>query len=933
MAKAVTRVYLLAKELGVPSKAIVEKCLAEGMEMKTGHMSPLTAGQAATVREWFSEGSHTTAVETSKPVDLDKLRVKRKKEETQEASEAVCEAVTAQVIAEEPPMTDTQQPEPIVAPPVPAEPVTEEPAVPAEVTVAAVEDSPVAAPVEQTALPVDQAAPAEAAVPAEPSAAAAEVTPEQPEAAVQQDFPTPVMHVPVIPKDIKPAGPMLHKPMPVQLSGPTVVRVEAADEDALRPPKKGKAGREVRKPDKDKRKPAGSGEKLMLGKIEPPIAAPVGGKPKKVKEKGKKELDFDDEFGGKGGSKRMRAKDLEERQARLAAASGEFSRFRPSRRIETKTAEDQAAQVERPEKATVTEPITVKELASALRVKIGDIIARLMKQGVMATANQALSTDTAELIAIEFGTELIVQKKQTILEQIQQEFEQRERKHLQKRPPIVTMLGHVDHGKTSLLDRIRQAEVAKGEAGGITQHIGAYQAELNGKRVTFLDTPGHEAFTALRARGANMTDIVVLVVAADDGVMPQTIEAIRHAKAAGVQIIVALNKIDLPGTDIHRVYGQLAEHELTPAEWGGNTEIVKTSATTGQGIDELIEHLDYIAELKDFKADPTLDGTGWVIEAKMTQSQGAVATLLIHEGSIEKGDIVVCGSAYGRIRTLTDSRGRSIKKAGPSMPVEISGLDEVPQAGDRFYKLNDINQAKQAADENKHLMREESLAKRSLITLDNLFSQIEAGNVKELNLIVKADVQGSVEVLQKYLSELSTPEVRVKILHAAVGGITEGDVILAEASRAIIIGFNAVPDEHVRQIADSKGVDIRLYNIIYRITEDLKAAMVGMLEPEIQEKTLGRLVVRQTFKVSSIGTIAGCYVTSGQVNRDSKLRLIRNNIVIKDKCSIESLKHLKDDVKEVKMGFECGIKIANFDDIKVDDVLEAYEMVKVARTL
>jgi len=933
LAKAVTRVYLLAKELGVPSKAIVEKCLAEGMEMKTGHMSPLTAGQAATVREWFSEGSHTTAVETSKPVDLDKLRVKRKKEETQEASEAVCETVTAQVIAEEPPATDTQQPEPIAAPPVPAEPVTEEPAAPAEVAVAAVEDSPVAAPAEQPALPVDQAAPTEAAVPAEPSAAAAEVAPEQPEAAVQQDFPTPVMHVPVIPKDIKPAGPMLHKPMPVQLSGPTVVRVEAADEDALRPPKKGKAGREARRPDKDKRKPAGSGEKLMLGKIEPPIAGPVGGKPKKVKEKGKKELDFDDEFGGKGSSKRMRAKDLEERQARLAAASGEFSRFRPSRRIETKTAEDQAAQVERPEKATVTEPITVKELASALRVKIGDIIARLMKQGVMATANQALSTDTAELIAIEFGTELIVQKKQTILEQIQQEFEQRERKHLQKRPPIVTMLGHVDHGKTSLLDRIRQAEVAKGEAGGITQHIGAYQAELNGKRVTFLDTPGHEAFTALRARGANMTDIVVLVVAADDGVMPQTIEAIRHAKAAGVQIIVALNKIDLPGTDIHRVYGQLAEHELTPAEWGGNTEIVKTSATTGQGIDELIEHLDYIAELKDFKADPTLDGTGWVIEAKMTQSQGAVATLLIHEGSIEKGDIVVCGSAYGRIRTLTDSRGRSIKKAGPSMPVEISGLDEVPQAGDRFYKLNDINQAKQAADENKHLMREESLAKRSLITLDNLFSQIEAGNVKELNLIIKADVQGSVEVLQKYLSELSTPEVRVKILHAAVGGITEGDVILAEASRAIIIGFNAVPDEHVRQIADSKGVDIRLYNIIYRITEDLKAAMVGMLEPEIQEKTLGRLVVRQTFKVSSIGTIAGCYVTSGQVNRDSKLRLIRNNIVIKDKCSIESLKHLKDDVKEVKMGFECGIKIANFDDIKVDDVLEAYEMVKVARTL
>jgi len=933
LAKAVTRVYLLAKELGVPSKAIVEKCLAEGMEMKTGHMSPLTAGQTATVREWFSEGSHTTAVETSKPVDLDKIRVKRKKGEGQEAGEVVGETAT-QVITEEPPAIETEQAEPAAVAAAPAEPVAEEPLVTVETAVPAVVETTPPVTAEPVAPSVVEEAPVEPVAPTETPAAAAEVTVEQPQAAVKQDFPTPVMHVPVIPKDIKPAGPMLHKPMPVQLSGPTVVRVEAADEDALRPPKKGKAGREARghEREKDKRKPAGSGEKLMLGKAEPPPPAPAGGKPKKAKDKGKKGGDFEEDS-GKGGSKRMRAKDIEERQARLAAASGEFSRFRPSRRIETRTAEEQAAQVERPEKAAISEPITVKELASALRVKIGDIIARLMKQGVMATANQALSTDTAELIALEFGTELIVQKKQTILEQIQQQFEQREREHLQKRPPIVTMLGHVDHGKTSLLDRIRQAEVAKGEAGGITQHIGAYQAELNGKRVTFLDTPGHEAFTALRARGANMTDIVVLVVAADDGVMPQTIEAIRHAKAAGVQIIVALNKIDLPGMDIHRVYGQLAEHELTPSEWGGNTEIVKTSATTGQGIEELIEHLDYIAELKDFKADPTLDGTGWIIEAKMTQSQGAVATLLIHEGSIEKGDIVVCGSAYGRIRTLTDSRGRSVKKAGPAMPVEISGLDEVPQAGDRFYKLTDINQAKQAADENKHLMREESLAKRSLITLDNLFSQIEAGNVKELNLIVKADVQGSVEVLQKYLGDLSTPEVRVKILHAAVGGITEGDVILAEASRAIVIGFNAVPDEHVRQIADSKGVDVRLYNIIYRITEDLRAAMVGMLEPEIQEKTLGRLVVRQTFKVSSIGTIAGCYVTSGQVNRDSKLRLIRNNIVVKDKCSIESLKHLKDDVKEVKMGFECGVKIANFDDIKVDDVLEAYEMIKVARTL
>jgi translation initiation factor IF-2 len=389
----------------------------------------------------------------------------------------------------------------------------------------------------------------------------------------------------------------------------------------------------------------------------------------------------------------------------------------------------------------------------------------------------------------------------------------------------------------------------------------------------------------------------------------------------------------LPGMDLHRVYGQLAEYELTPTEWGGNTEIIKTSAVTGEGIENLLEHLDYIAELKDYKADPTIPAIGWVIEAKMTQSRGAVATLLVQEGSFGKGDIILAGSAYGRVRAVIDSRGRTIKEAGPAMPVEISGLDEVPQAGDRFYKLDDINQANQAADENKHLAREESLAKRSQITLDNLFSQIAAGNIKELSLIIKADVQGSVEVLTKYLADLSTPEVKVKILHAAVGGITEGDVVLAEASRAIVIGFNVVPDEHVRQMADSKGVDVRLYSIIYRITEDVRAAMVGLLDPDYQEKTLGRLTVRTTFKVSGVGTVAGCYVTSGLVAKNAKLRLIRNNIVIRDKCSVESLRHFKDDVREVKTGFECGVKLAGFDDIKVDDALEAYEIVEVARTL
>jgi len=892
--KTVTRVYLLAKELGVASKAILAKCVDEGMELKGGHMTPLTAGQAATIREWFSEGAHVTAVETAKPVDLEKVRVRRKKAGAPVVTVEEAPQATSVLQPEAPGTAETQTPE------TPSESQT------AQAVAATTQAEPSQIPSDES----DWAAGAMVETPVEP-----------PEPVVPPPaYPAPVMHVPPKPKDVKPAGPM-HKPKPAKLSGPTVIRVESVETDALRPPKKGKAAREkIKEP---------VGEVLLLGKAEP--AVPVKAK-KPGKDKGKKgKGGFEDEERLKGG-KRMRARDMEERQARLAAASGESLRFRPVRRIETRTGEEAAA-VERPEKTVITEPILVKDLAAALRVKIGDIIGRLMKQGVMATANQALATDTAELIAMEFGTELIVQKKQTLIEQIHRQYEQREKTNLQKRPPIVTMLGHVDHGKTSLLDRIRRAEVAKGEAGGITQHIGAYQAELKGKKVTFLDTPGHEAFTTLRARGANMTDIVVLVVAADDGVMPQTVEAIRHAKAANVQMIVAMNKIDLPGTDLHRIYGQLAEQELTPTEWGGNTEIIKTSAITGEGIESLLEHLDYIAELKEYKADPTIPATGWVIEAKMTQSRGAVATLLVQEGCFEKGDILLVGSAYGRVRTITDSHGRSIQKAEPAMPVEISGLAEVPQAGDRFYKLDDINQAKQAADENKHLVREESLARRSQITLDNLFSQIAAGNIKELNLIVKADVQGSVEVLNKYLTDLSTPEVKVKILHAAVGGITEGDVVLAEASRAIIIGFNVVPDEHVRQLADSKGVDVRLYSIIYRITEDVRAAMVGLLEPEYQEKTLGRLTVRNTFKVSGIGTIAGCYVTSGMVAKNAKLRLIRNNIVVKDKYSIESLKHFKDDVREVKTGLECGVKIANFDDVKVDDVLEAYEIVEVARTL
>ena len=890
MVKAVTRVHLLAKDLGVNSKAIIDKCQAEGLDI-TNHMSTISAGLAATIREWFSEGEHVTTIETATRVDLKKVRVKKKPKKIVEevpaeavpAAEAVGEAERA------------------------AEP-------------AAAEAPPEALTTAETPAPAEIAEPAVA----EPQAETPAVAEEQKTAP-----PPPEIAAPPKPEEIKPAGPMLDKPRPAKLTGPRVVRVESVEPQELRP-RRGPVARPGRP-----RFNAPISEPLI------PQGVEVGAAGKKAKGRDRtrgrrkgvvEEVDSETKKHRAPVSKRVHARDFEERAARLAAARGESLRSRPARRIESKKALD-VSQLERPEKASVSEPITVKNLSAALMVKTGDIIAKLMAQGTLATANQVIAADVAELIALDFGTELTVERKQLLQEQLQAEHESLPRNNVRKRPPVVTMLGHVDHGKTSLLDRIRSTSVAAGEAGGITQHIGASLVEWKDKKVTFLDTPGHAAFTAMRARGANMTDIVVLVVAADDGVMPQTVEAIHHAKAAGVEILVALNKIDLPGTDINRLYGQLAEHDLTPSEWGGNTEIVKTSAVTGQGIEDLIEHLDYIAELKDFKADCELPASGWVVEARMTTTQGVVATLLIKEGKLSKGDVLLAGAGYGRVRTLRDSRGKSIKSATSSMAVEVTGLSDAPQAGDKFFCTDDLNKAKNAAEENRMRSREQSLAQRSQITLDNLFSQIEAGNIKELNLIVKADVQGSVDVLTKYLTELSTEEVKIKILHAAVGGVNEGDAVLAEASGAIIIGFNVIAEDRVREIADAKGVDIRFYNIIYRITEDLRDAMTGLLEPQFEEKHLGKLVVRETFKVSSLGTIAGCYVDSGVVQKRAKVRLVRNNIVVKDNCAIESLKHFKDDVREVKAGLECGVKIAGFDDVKRDDVLEAYEVVEVARTL
>jgi len=886
---ATTRVYILATELGVKSAAVVKKCQDEGLDVKN-HMAIISAGLAATIREWFSEGENITTVETAEKVDLKKVRIAKKPKQKQPEAE----------------VQKAKQAEPVAKP---------------------------AKAIEQPSVVIEAKQSGQEAV-AVVTAEYTKVSGETPAVAVKEQPPTeqprPVVVEPKKPEPepIVPAGPILKKPAPARLTGPQVVRIEAP-EPVYRP-----------RPKTRERYDLPITEPLMRGQDKQEELAGVSTRGKKrptkqIKERThgrrRNEPEFETIKRPKLSSK-WRQRDMEERQARLIAASAEGLRLRPVRKIAAKFRRDVAVVV-RPQKAVVNEPITVKDLSAVLAVKSSDIIGKLVQHGVMATANHVISNDLAELVALEFDTELVVEHKSTLEEQIRIEFEQRTRNNLKKRGVVAAVLGHVDHGKTSLLDKIRSTQVAAGEAGGITQHIGASQVAWDSKTVTFLDTPGHEAFTAMRARGANMTDVVVLVVAANDGVMPQTIEAIAHSRAAKVPIIVALNKIDLPGYDINRVYSQLAEQGLAPTEWGGQTEVVKTSAVTGEGISSLLESLDYVAELLELKADDTIPAAGWVVEAKVSSQSGPVATLLIKEGCLSKGNVVLAGNTYGRVKAMKNSFSKSIKTAASSMPVEITGLNGVPQAGDRFYCLDDINRAKAAAEESQARLRESSLVERTQVTLDNLFSQIEAGKTQELNLIIRADVQGSVDVLKKYLSDLSTNEVKINILHAAPGGITEGDVVLAEASNAIIIGFNVATEEHAAKMAETKGVEIRFYNIIYRITEELQKSMAGLLEPEEQEKIIGRAVVRATFKVSRVGTVAGCYVSSGFINKNAKMRLIRDNIVLKGDLGIESLKHFKDDVREVKAGLECGIKAVGFDDIKVDDVFEFYEIVKVARTL
>jgi len=584
---------------------------------------------------------------------------------------------------------------------------------------------------------------------------------------------------------------------------------------------------------------------------------------------------------------------------------------------------------ELPAKITFSESLTVGELAKKIYREPSEIIKKLFLLGVMATINQVLDKDAIELIAGEYGVEVEEEIKIDTTD-LEVYFTEDGTEDLVERPSVVTIMGHVDHGKTTLLDSIRNTKVTEGEAGGITQHIGAYQVVENGKKITFLDTPGHAAFTTMRARGAKITDITILVVAADDGVMPQTVEAINHAKAAEVPIIVAVNKMDKEAANADRVMQELTEHGLVSEAWGGDTIFVPLSAKTGEGIDTLLEMILLVSEVEEYKANPNRKAVGTVIEAQLDKGRGSVATLLVQNGTLKIGDPIVVGTTFGRVRAMVNDKGRRVKEAGPSTPVEITGLNDVPQAGDRFVVFEDEKTARQVGEAREQTALVAQRGEKSVVSLETLFDQLKQGEMKDLNIILKADVQGSAEAVAASLQKIDVEGVNIKIIHSGAGAINESDITLAAASNAIVIGFNVRPDVNAKRAAEAEKVDVRLHRIIYKVIEEIEAAMKGMLDPEFQEKIIGQAEVRQTFKVSKVGTIAGSFVTEGKITRDSGIRLVRNGVVIFE-GQIDALKRFKDDAKEVSKGYECGVTIKNFNDVKEGDIIEAYVMEEIER--
>ena len=939
MAKKTTtlRVHTLAKELGVSSKDIIAKCKAEDIPDITNHMSAVSVGLSHTIREWFGDAAAAagTAVETAAPVDVAAVRKKVKK-------------VTKKAAAKEQPPAVVDEPETSVATIESEAPVVEVDAKTEVATETAGGDdaAPATDPPKVVSLPPSADAPVAEAGESDPSGvddAGTADTDAEPTASGGG----PKMNVPDRPKSITPVGPKLEAPKKVALSGPKVIRVEEPEPVRAPRPRNAPSGSGIMSNAGPRR---GGGAGGAEGGEQPYGRGGQGGGPAGrgrgagPGNKTRSPRRNDGRTGRAGNTNDQpfqpwRSQDMIERDQALKHSQGFFRSHRQDR-SRGRGGPRRANTAQKPTgPVKVAEPITIKDLSAASGVKAADIIKKLFLAGVPATINSSMETEQAIEIMMEYEIELQVEEAKTAAEVIEERFAERDRSDERPRSPIVTILGHVDHGKTSLLDRIRKANVASGEAGGITQATSAFQVPVSAgdreRLVTFIDTPGHEAFTAMRARGAQVTDVVVLVVAADDGVMPQTEESISHALAAGVPIVVALNKIDkAEATDanIQRILGQLAERELNPTEWGGGIEVVRTSAITGDGIQDLLDILDYQADLLELKGDFDGNAEGTVIEAQVEEGRGPVARMLVQDGMLKKGDFIVTGRGFGRVRDIVDDHGKRIESAVPSTPIAISGIDSLPDAGDRFFVVDSLKEAEAAAEERRRLERERELAAPK-ITLDNIFAHIEEGKKKDLPLVVKADVQGSVETLRVVLGKIGSDEVRVSVKHSAVGGINESDVTLAEATGAIIVGFNVTTTAKARQLAESKGVDIRLYDVIYDITDDVEKAAAGLLDPELKLEVLGHAEVREVFRITKVGAVAGCYVTDGQVERNAQIRVTRGGIVVEKDRRLEQLKRFKDDAKEVKSGMECGMKIDGYDDIKAGDVLECYKTIAVARTL
>lgn len=893
MAKKVgtTRVHQIAKELGVTSKDIVKKCDDEGIPSVTNHMSTLSAGLAATIREWFasSESNVATAVQTAAPVDVDKARKKAKKKARKK-------------------------------------PVKDEPETPA-----VVEEVPEAPPASESTPPVSPV-PAPQVSPIAP--ASTPPTPADPPAAAVAD--STVAPAP----ENAPRGRKLEQPVKTKLAGPKVIRVETPD--IVPKPRSASRG------DGPGRSAPRPGAGPRPGGPTGPGAAPPGPLPtddkrssrRNKRRSGAARQEPARPTTGRGSQQdasrqaNWRQQDLLERERRLSRAGGFFKAARRDNLKRTAGGAGQRAPSIRDsgEPVEMSEPITIKGISSATGIKGRDIVRQLVMDEHDVTINSTLETSLAVEVMLGFGVDLQVIANQTSEEEIASGFVDREMHDEQPRSPVITILGHVDHGKTSLLDRIRSEKVAEGEAGGITQATSAFRVPVRigdtEREVTFIDTPGHEAFTEMRARGAKVTDIVVLVVAADDGVMPQTVESISHAKAAGVPIVVALNKIDkAEATDanIQRIFGQLAEHELNPVEWGGATEVIRTSAIENSGITDLLEILDYQAQLLDLKADFGGPAEGTVLESRMEEGRGAVITGLVQQGMLSKGDCIVVGRGYGRVRDIMNDRGERDTSAAPSTPVAVSGINSLPDAGDKFYVVKNLRMAEAAAQERIQAERERDLAKEK-ITLDNIFEKLEGASRKELPIILKSDCQGSAETIKASLEKCTTDEVTISVKHSSVGGVNDSDVALAEAAGAIIIGFNVTSSGAVRKAAERTGVDLRFYDVIYDITDDVQKAVLGLLDPIQRIEILGHAEVREAFKITKVGMVAGCYVTEGTIERQALIRVTRNEIVIESDRKLAQLKRFKDDAKEVKSGQECGMLIDKYDDIKVGDVLECYKV-------